>query len=179
MLCDSCSLPILIRSFANLSATHHVDGGLCDNLPVEVLIEQGQDVIFAIFPKVEADNRKITNILAYISSLLSASIGHSVTRSVSLVAKPFRFEAETHLGLLDFKEAIAQLANLDWYENEKDKALRRIRDFSISYGGGASHLASASDRRSWYRAISGGYVRTSGNESAATDLSVGNVFSPS
>ena len=47
---DSCSIPIALRSFEYLSASHLVDGGLCNNLPVECLLEDQRTPIFAVFP---------------------------------------------------------------------------------------------------------------------------------
>ena len=53
-LTDSCALPIIFRSFSSLAGTHHVDGGLCDNLPVERLRSDVEAPVFAIYPAIPA-----------------------------------------------------------------------------------------------------------------------------
>lgn len=133
-LADSCSLPILFRSFNSLSQSHNVDGGICDNLPVEELLKDRQTPVFAIFPTSTLDVPLISNIVAYFLALLSASINHGVARSIAMVSAPFRFELSTDLGLLDFKKALEHLKNQDWYESRKAEALNRIESFSKSFG---------------------------------------------
>jgi predicted acylesterase/phospholipase RssA len=133
-LTDSCSLPILFRSFDSLSQSHHVDGGICDNLPVEELLKDRQTPVFAVFPSSNPDLPSINNIVAYFLALLSASINHGVARSVAMIAAPFRFELDTDLGMLEFKKALEYLGNPDWYDSRKSAALQRIESFSKSFG---------------------------------------------
>jgi predicted acylesterase/phospholipase RssA len=138
-LTDSCALPIIFRSFASLSGSHHVDGGLCDNLPVEGLLSDVASPVFAIYPiSPQREPSTTNNIFTYLLALLSASINHGVSRSKAMVATPFQFEQKTELGLLDFRGALALLRDKNWYEEEKDAALARIEDFLTSYGSIAS-----------------------------------------
>jgi predicted acylesterase/phospholipase RssA len=173
---DSCALPILLRSFSDLNETHYVDGGLCDNLPVETLKGAHQEPIFAVYPKQEERPLRIGNIFNYLVSLLSASIGHSVSRSVRMVSPPFRFPVDSELGLLDFEKAIAQLRDAAWYRERKNEAIRRIKDFSRSYGQALSPEEArvidiidvqqyqralsdlTSDSKGWLRSISGKFI---------------------
>jgi predicted acylesterase/phospholipase RssA len=131
---DSCSLPVLLRSFGSLAQTHYVDGGLCDNLPIDCLINDNQSPIFAVYPDGSEGPRSNGNILSYFVSLLSASINHNVKRSIDMIGKPYRFGAATDVGLLDFDQAITKLANESWYKIAFDDALGRIASFSKSYG---------------------------------------------
>jgi hypothetical protein len=131
---DSCSLPVLLRSFKNLRQTPLVDGGLCDNLPVDYLLQDTSSPIFAVFPDDAPERADVSNIVSYFLALINASINHSVTRSKAVVSKPFRFGAETDLGLLQFEKAITQLQSDDWYEARRGRAAARIRDFARSYG---------------------------------------------
>lgn len=131
---DSCSLPVILRSFDTLSETHYVDGGLCENLPVECLIGSHNEPIFAVYPRSSVERLRIKNLIAYLSALLSASIGHSVKRSVSLVAEPFRFEAEAEFDFLDFDAAIETLGNEAWYRQSRDAARFQIDEFVKQYG---------------------------------------------
>jgi predicted acylesterase/phospholipase RssA len=135
-LVDSCALPVIFRSFKSLSRTHNVDGGLCDNLPVEGLLADVESPVFAIYPVVPEDqSTPKNNIVTYILSLLSASINHCVLRSKAMIAEPFRFELETDLGLLEFRRAVQLLRNDDWYVRRKEDALARIQDFLNTFPG--------------------------------------------
>lgn len=131
---DSCSLPVLLRSFAHLSKNHYVDGGLCDNLPVDCLLADSRTPIFAVFPEVTAEKRDNSNILSYFVSLLSASINHNVQRSIAMVGNPYRFPSPTEIGLLDFETAIKHLKDNNAYKVAFDEAMDRIVSFSKSYG---------------------------------------------
>ncbi|MGY3076214.1 putative acylesterase/phospholipase RssA [Bradyrhizobium sp. LM6.10] len=138
-LTDSCALPIIFRSFASLAGSHHVDGGLCDNLPIEGLLADVASPVFAIYPvSPEKEPSTTNNIFTYLLALLSASINHGVSRSKAKIEAPFQFEQKTELGLLDFREALAVLRDKKWYKEEKDAALARIENFLTSYGSIAS-----------------------------------------
>jgi predicted acylesterase/phospholipase RssA len=135
-LVDSCALPVIFRSFKTLSRSHNVDGGLCDNLPVEGLLADVESPVFAIYPVVPDDqSTPKNNIVTYILSLLSASINHCVLRSQAMIAEPFRFELETDLGLLEFRRAVEFLRNDDWYSQRKQEAAARIQDFLNTFPG--------------------------------------------
>lgn len=131
---DSCSLPVLLRSFGSLSNSHYVDGGLCDNLPVDCLKSDSQAPIFAVFPETVEKQATNWNILSYFVSLLSASINHNVERSIAMVGPAYRFPARARFGLLDFDQAVAQLDRADWYKIAFDDAMERIEAFSKSFG---------------------------------------------
>lgn len=134
-LMDSCALPVIFRSFDSLSSSHYVDGGLCDNLPVEGLLGDPDAPVFAIYPKNRQNEAtKCDNIIAYLIALFSASISHSVSRSMAMVSSPFRFELETDLDLLDFRKAIGHLRTKDWYDSRQKDAFRRIENFAKSFG---------------------------------------------
>jgi predicted acylesterase/phospholipase RssA len=47
---DSCSIPIVLRSFRYLNVSNFVDGGLSDNLPVGCLLQDQKTPVFAVFP---------------------------------------------------------------------------------------------------------------------------------
>lgn len=133
-LTDSCSLPILLRSFDALATSHNVDGGLCDNLPVEGLVQDRDAPVFAIFPTDKAPPAPIRNLPRYLVALLSASISHGVSRSLQMVPTPFQIPVDSDLGLLDFRRAVELLKNDDWYEARKQEAAERIADFCESFG---------------------------------------------
>jgi predicted acylesterase/phospholipase RssA len=131
---DSCSLPILLRSFDNLRESHYVDGGICDNLPVDCLEKNPEKPIFAVFPSEEIGAQRAGNILSYIIALFSASINHNVKRSKETVEKPFQIEVQTDLTLLSFSEAVNRLSDKTWYESEKLKIFRKLQDVARVFG---------------------------------------------
>jgi predicted acylesterase/phospholipase RssA len=131
---SSCSLPFLLRSFKDLSATHDVDGGLCDNLPVDCLRERSNDPVFAIYPEEAIGASSIDNAFKYLMALFSASINHNVSRSIAYVQEPFRFAAHSDFGMLDFGIALEKLADDNWYNARRDAAYLRIERFFRSTG---------------------------------------------
>jgi predicted acylesterase/phospholipase RssA len=132
---DSSSIPFAFRSFSKLSVNHFVDGGLCDNLPVDCLVQHSKDPVFAVFPEDRDDTGEISNILTYVLRLFSASINHSVKRSKERVSKAFSKSVKTDLSTFDFAAAIARLGNAEWFESEKERHIEDIVDFANSYGG--------------------------------------------
>lgn len=131
---DSSSIPFAFRSFARLSANHLVDGGLCDNLPVDCLVQNTAEPIFAVFPEDKEDEVEIHDILTYSLRLFSASINHSVKRSKDKVSKAFSISVKTDLSTFDFSGAVKKLENIDWFRRERDDHILDIRDFANSYG---------------------------------------------
>lgn len=135
-LVDSCALPVLLRSFDDLRQSHHVDGGLCDNLPVEELLAHDRvNPVFAVFPEDPPEQDKvprISGLLTYVLALFSASINHGVNRAKTLVPPAFQFPAVSDLGLLDFKRAIALLEDDLWYTAHYNAAMERIEAFAKS-----------------------------------------------
>jgi predicted acylesterase/phospholipase RssA len=132
---DSCSIPFAFRSFSKLSATPFVDGGLCENLPIDCLLTRdSKDPVFAVFPSVENGTDPVANALAYLMRLFAASINHGVKRSKALVSPAFSISIESDLSTFSFAEALARISNTDWYENRFAAQIHRIEDFAASYG---------------------------------------------
>lgn len=130
---DSCALPVAFRSFRHLSINHHVDGGLCDNLPVECLTDP-KAPIFAIFPEETSDRKPIDNLFLYLLSLLGAAIDNNVKRSRAKVSDAFQIPIQTSFSTFDFEEAIQLLNDDGWYVSLKNRTIDLITDFSIVYG---------------------------------------------
>lgn len=130
----SCGLPIALRSFQHLSLSHLVDGGLCDNLPVNCLRTDPGAPIFAVFPEGTADRAPANDIFSYMLSLFSAAIDHNVNVAKSMVSPAFHFPVKTNFSTFDFDKALDLLDDDDWYERTKQEAVSRITNFSKSYG---------------------------------------------
>ncbi|MBA9061611.1 putative acylesterase/phospholipase RssA [Methylobacterium fujisawaense] len=130
---DSCALPVAFRSFKYLSINHHVDGGLCDNLPVESLTDP-KAPIFAVFPEETSDRKPIDNVFMYLLSLIGAAIDNNVKRSRAKVSDAFQIPIQTSFSTFDFEEALVLLRDEKWYENLKNKTIDLITDFSLVHG---------------------------------------------
>ncbi len=131
---DSASIPLAFRSFRALSKSHLVDGGLCQNLPTDILVQNGPEPIFVVFPDHDDEPKEISNILQYCFSLFSASINHNVHRSRQNVSDAFSIPAACDYGTFDFDAALEKLRDEDWYINAFKGYERQIRDFSKTYG---------------------------------------------
>lgn len=130
----SCGLPIAFRSFQHLSVSHLVDGGLCDNLPVNCLRSDLGAPIFAVFPEETGEPAPTTGIFSYLLSLFSAAIDHNVKIAKSMVSPAFHFPIKTNFSTFDFEKAMDLLDDDNWYERTKQAAVSRITNFSKSYG---------------------------------------------
>lgn len=141
---DSCSIPFVFRSFGDLNKSHVVDGGLCENLPTDILLKRGRDPIFAIFPNTSEETSDINNILTYSLSLFSASMNHNIHRSKERISKAFSLPVDCDYGTFDFSKAVNRLKEDTWYQYTFEKYVRYIEDFAKSYGFLASQKQSRS-----------------------------------
>ncbi len=131
---DSASIPLAFRSFSALSKSHVVDGGLCQNLPTDILVQNGSEPIFVVFPDYHDEPNEISNILQYCFSLFSASISHNVQRSRQNVSDAFSIPVTCEYGTFDFEAALSKISDEDWYNNACKTYERQIRDFAKTYG---------------------------------------------
>jgi predicted acylesterase/phospholipase RssA len=131
---DSCALPLAFRSFAALTTNHHVDGGLCDNLPIDSLMGDVTAPIFAVFPEETGDPAAIKSLYAYMLALFSAAIENNVKRAKSNISEAFRVPVKAGYSTFGFKEALEQLSNTDWYDRILNETKNRLADFSNNYG---------------------------------------------
>ncbi|CAN7391705.1 patatin-like phospholipase family protein [Rhizobium sp. LjRoot98] len=134
---DSASIPLAFRSFRALSRTHVVDGGLCQNLPADILLKDSETAdqpIFAVFPEIADERREISNILQYCFALFSASITHNVQRSRDQISKAFSIGVPCNYNTFDFAEALRTLKDENWYIRSFMEYEAQIRDFARNYG---------------------------------------------
>lgn len=130
-LLSSCAIPIALRSFGDLPQTPYVDGGLCENLPVERLIRDEVEYgrAFAItYEEAEAAGsatgagETAAGLASYMLALISASISHNVERSKAAIGKSNVVSVPTSLGTFAFREALTELADDDLYARRKKVA---------------------------------------------------------
>jgi predicted acylesterase/phospholipase RssA len=138
MLVHSSAIPFVFRSFRDLKVSTIVDGGLCENLPVEELVRRedpdGPVLCVSVENPNENDSRQLpTNIREYCGWLISAPMNHNVLRARSLAGENNVFEAVGSLGTFEFEQAIDKLADDRWYDEAKEEAQDRIRGIAELY----------------------------------------------
>jgi predicted acylesterase/phospholipase RssA len=122
-LIDSCAIPFAFRGHGELGAKPYVDGGLCTNLPSDVLLsgvqEFGQILAVSFTPKKPPSTPE--GLKDYISALIGTAVSGSVAGSISRLphdVEPLRIESR--LSTLEFAKAFSG-AN-------EDQEIRTIRD---------------------------------------------------
>jgi predicted acylesterase/phospholipase RssA len=128
------ALPLLFRSFNYLSINHHVDGCLCNNLPVNCLLDDVSAPIFAVFAVETLDPTPPSTVFLYLLSLFAASINHNDQRSKGMISDAFHFPVKTNFSTFSFSKALDVFGDDDWYDREYTKAYDKIVDFVTSYG---------------------------------------------
>ncbi|MGO8149679.1 patatin-like phospholipase family protein [Rhizobium leguminosarum] len=132
---DSASIPFAFRSFRALSRSHVVDGGLCQNLPTDILRQTNdKDPIFAVFPDFAEEKAEIGNILEYCFALFGASITHNVERSRAEISKAFSIGVPCKYSTFDFEKALQQIQDDNWFRTAVADYEAQIRDFAHNYG---------------------------------------------
>ena len=131
---DSASIPLAFRSFRALSRTHVVDGGLCQNLPADILLKTSADPIFAVFPEFAEESKEIGNILQYCFALFSASIAHNVQRSREQISKAFSMGVPCEYNTFDFEAALKSIQDDNAFKASVAEYEAQIRDFARNYG---------------------------------------------
>lgn len=134
----SSAIPFAFRSFRDVAVSPIVDGGLCENLPVEQLLarEDFDGPVFCVScSDAEETNYLPEGITDYCNQLISASINHNVLRAKRTVGASNTFETVASVDTFDFEAAIDRLADDQWYNErywEADAKIRQIEQlFSV------------------------------------------------
>lgn len=126
---DSCGLPFYMRAWGG--GTVAVDGGICENLPSEVLKDGDQEqlgrVAAFIFPKAEL--KLPQNFKTFSLGLLEVAMNHSIARSMESLKEAQRFPIPTTIDTFDFKTALDVGLQDEYYNNMKDAARKFLKDF--------------------------------------------------
>ena len=132
-IASSCGIPFAFRTFTDVKTSPYVDGGVCENLPVERLLrdEDEDGAVFAVSIIEENPKPYIpANVKAYLLQLLSASMNHNVERAKRLVGLSNVIEARTELTTFDFEGAIAKLKDKSFYDAAYGSTLSRMIYYS-------------------------------------------------
>jgi predicted acylesterase/phospholipase RssA len=127
----SCAIPFVFRTPHDLDTTALVDGGLCENLPCDVLNEDestsgkpeqiiekyGQ--IMAIGFKQEKGFEIRKDIQSYLMSLFDTAINNSMLRAKARLKPDAISEIQPSLGTLDFAQMISHGPGSDSYQRIK------------------------------------------------------------
>lgn len=101
------SLPLVFSTYNDLAGGQHADGGLLDNLPTDVLIQNRTDPgpVFAIgFPAEK--NNKPASAWEYMYSLASSGIQYRIASAKKAVGQDMVLDLDTQLGTLDFHKIV-------------------------------------------------------------------------
>lgn len=126
---DSCGLPFYMRAWGG--GTVAVDGGICENLPSDVLKDGDQEqlgrVAAFIFPKAEL--KLPQNFKTFSLGLLEVAMNNSIARSMESLKEAQRFPIPTTIDTFDFKTALDEGLQDEYYNNMKDAARKFLEDF--------------------------------------------------
>lgn len=144
---DSCALPFFFRGPAARDAgSLIVDGGICENFPVERLLddEKTHGVTLGISFPAGQSGETPSNVLSFSAALLRAAIDNSVRQAQHRLGAARVFMAETTVDTLDFGRALDQ-----GFNDSYDLIVRKARDFFLQFAESQRPGASAAtlDRR--------------------------------
>jgi NTE family protein len=124
---DSCALPFFFRS----AASTVVDGGICENLPSEVLDEMNAEeygpIVGISFAELRS-GRRPDGFLAFARALLETAMRNSMQRAKRRLGPESIFSIETEIDTFDFKGALEHGFG-PAYADVRQKAERFLRDF--------------------------------------------------
>ncbi|HEY0463114.1 MAG TPA: patatin-like phospholipase family protein [Polyangiaceae bacterium] len=116
---DSSALPFVFRHAKGLLGNAHLDGGLCENLPTEELLQEPGlgDVVAVSFETLEQELPSGPVSLA--GRMLELSIENSVQRAVRDLGEKSVCRIKTQLKTFDFTEVCSKGLNDDAYGRVK------------------------------------------------------------
>ena len=138
-LMASAGLPYCFRTWDGNGAPHHVDGGLCENLPVDELKDgENNDPIIAISFKEKAPGSP-RNFVQFSKALFDTAINNSMSRARRQLDSSaiFEIEIENPIGTFDFEEALKEGLGKA-YGYVREKAEKFFREFADKQHGDAA-----------------------------------------
>ncbi|CAN7635669.1 patatin-like phospholipase family protein [Bradyrhizobium sp. LjRoot220] len=132
----SAAIPFAFRTFLDVVTSPYVDGGLCENLPVEQLLAQEDfdGPVFCVSIGDEEPQPYVpTGAKDYCLQLISASMNHNVDRSRRLVGLSNQIEEKSGIDTFAFEAAIGKLDDEDWYAAAFDRTMDKIHKIAQLY----------------------------------------------
>ncbi|MER9022402.1 patatin-like phospholipase family protein [Mesorhizobium sp. M0815] len=140
---NSSALPFFYRNFKDLASNPVVDGGVCDNLPVQYLMA-GKATYGEIFAICLSEQGAIggtgypvpSNVFSYAWAIWSAVQNDAIRRTRELLNSAHLIDIKTDIKLTDFRIALQSLRSTEKYGFIKEEALVKFLDFAKlqSYG---------------------------------------------
>lgn len=125
---DSCALPFAFRT-ARVGGTV-VDGGICENLPVDELIAEqatlGRVLGFSFDHPPGGDPPQ--GFLCYAIALLNTAINNSMQRAARTIGEDRVFRIQTRFGIFDFRDALADGLADDHYQRVRSQCRDWLHD---------------------------------------------------
>lgn len=136
LIAHSSAIPFAFRSFREVATSPYVDGGLCENLPVEQLLAK-EDVDGPVFCVSIGDSNPQpyvpSNAKDYCLQLISASMNHNVYRAKRLVGLSNQLEEKSDLDTFAFEAAIKKLQQDSWYGEAYQRTMSKIHKIAQLY----------------------------------------------
>jgi hypothetical protein len=128
-LLDSAGIPFCFRTWKHGPI---VDGGLCENLPLEELIvdthNYGPVVAVSFEPSWHATPTSLYN---FSLSLLDTAINNSVERARRRLGSESLFQVHAQVGTFEFQKAIGRLGHD--YDQEYERARKFFKNFVLTH----------------------------------------------
>lgn len=107
-LMHSCGLPFLFKSVKNLGDPAYVDGGICENLPSEVLSKDpSYGGVIGVSFRERGVKHRADSVARFAMSLLNTAINNSMERAKRRLPNRILY-IDTPLGTFDARKAISE-----------------------------------------------------------------------
>ncbi len=141
-LLDSCGLPFLFRIWGNDQSGVVVDGGICENLPIDELVEHKSDNEALVAMSFQDDFQSSpTTLTGFAMAILEAAIGNSVMRARAHPDVDHVFSIATKLSTFDFPRAMTEGLEAP-YDVTRLEALQFFRELSDRHLNALKSIAS-------------------------------------
>jgi NTE family protein len=113
---DSCALPYCFRGWNHSGGQIIVDGGICENLPSELLEGERNEELYGPIIGISFDDRLPNppdSIIGFTAALLNTVINHSVSRAKRRLGSRI-FSIDTKIGTFEFQKAFSKESDVEY-----------------------------------------------------------------
>ncbi len=107
-LVDSCALPFVLRAWRNIGTYPLVDGGICENLPSDDLIDESDEhgEVVAISFRNRGVPKAPEGLWEFSMALIETAINNSMERAKRSLRSGSIINLETHMSTFDFGDKL-------------------------------------------------------------------------
>jgi predicted acylesterase/phospholipase RssA len=118
---DSCAIPYCFRVWNRDQSPVIVDGGICENLPSEVLVAKEEEFgpVYAISFR-ESSKQSPNSALSFTFALLNTAMNHSVSRARAMLGEDKVFQIKTDISTFDFAYAFSDKSDTEYARIRKE-----------------------------------------------------------